>query len=355
MAHHPSHVGEGPIQTVDISPLLTEASDSLADLELLRAGQALVRALHTLGFVKVTGHGIEKHEIETALAWSKKLFDLPYEDKMKAPHPPGNMPHRGYSGIGREKVYSPADVEANAAAGNLAQELRKISDFKESYEIGSEDDPVQQNIWLPDDILPDFRRRMTDLYKRLSGVSEVLLQAIGVGLGLNDEERTALDRLISYRHCQLRLLHYPAVSKEKLQNDLIARLPPHTDWGTFTILFQDGGGGLELKRPGSQEFLHAEPEDGTFILNIGDMLQRFTNDYFISALHRVSVPKADKVPETGIPARYSIPFFTAPDFTHVVETLPRFVTTENPKKYGPVRFDEYGSVVSKYQYERDNS
>lgn len=104
MAHHPSHVGEGPIQTVDISPLLTEASDSLADLELLRAGQALVRALHTLGFVKVTGHGIEKHEIETALAWSKKLFDLPYEDKMKAPHPPGNMPHRGYSGIGREKV-----------------------------------------------------------------------------------------------------------------------------------------------------------------------------------------------------------------------------------------------------------
>lgn len=108
---------------------------------------------------------------------------------------------------------------------------RMLTKYQESYEIGSEDDPVQQNIWLPDDILPDFRRRMTDLYKRLSGVSEVLLQAIGVGLGLNDEERTALDRLISYRHCQLRLLHYPAVSKEKLQNDLIARLPPHTDWG----------------------------------------------------------------------------------------------------------------------------
>ncbi|KAI1653339.1 Clavaminate synthase-like protein [Daldinia decipiens] len=355
MAYYPSRVGETPIETVDISLFITETSDSLADLERLRSGQALVRALHNLGFVKVAGHGIEKHEIETAFAWTKKLFDLPYEDKMRAPHPPSSMPHRGYSGIGKEKVYSPADVEANGAVANPAKALRKISDFKESYEIGSEDDPVQQNIWLPDDILPDFRRRMADLYKRMCGVSEALLQAICVGLGLNDEERTALDRLISYRHCQLRLLHYPAISKDRLQNDLIARLPSHTDWGTFTILFQDGGGGLELKNPQSQEYLHAEPEDETIILNIGDMLQRFTNDYFISASHRVSIPKADRVPETGIPARYSIPFFTTPDFTHVVETLPRFVTTETPCKYEPVRFDEYGASVSKYQYEGNDS
>ncbi|KAI1481192.1 hypothetical protein F4774DRAFT_408277 [Daldinia eschscholtzii] len=80
------------------------------------------------------------------------------------------------------------------------------------------------------------------------------------------------------------------------------------------------------------------------------MLQRFTNDYLVSAQHRVSVPKADSVPTVGIPARYSIPFFTAPDFSHVVATLPRFITNENPAKYEPVRFDEYGSSVSKHQY-----
>lgn len=102
---------------------------------------------------------------------------------------------------------------------------------QESYEIGSEQDPVQQNIWLPDDVLPDFRSYMTSLYERLSGVSKVLLDAVGVGLGLEGDEYAALTGLVSDRHCQLRLLHYPPIGKAKLQNELVARLPAHTDWG----------------------------------------------------------------------------------------------------------------------------
>ncbi|KAI2465741.1 Clavaminate synthase-like protein [Annulohypoxylon bovei var. microspora] len=346
-----SHIGAKTIPTVDLSPFTTTASDS----ERLEAGQTLVNALHGLGFVKVVGHGVTKDEIQDGLAWTKKLFDLPYEEKMKAPHPPGPMPHRGYSGIGLEKVYSPADVDAQGTEVDISRGLRKISDFKESYEIGSEDDPVQQNIWLPDEVLPRFRICMTAFYQRLAGVSEMLLKVISIGLGLNDEEHALFTKLISDRHCQLRLLHYPAVSRDKLQTDLIARLPSHTDWGTFTLLFQDERGGLELKDPQSQDYLHAEPEEGAFVLNIGDMLQRFTNDYFISAPHRVSVPSLDTVSESGIPARYSIPFFICPGFSHTVETLPRFVTAEKPVKYEPVRFDEYGSLVSKYQYQGGES
>lgn len=72
---------------------------------------------------------------------------------------------------------------------------------------------------------------MTGLYERLSGVSKVLLDAIGVGLGLEGDEYTALMDLISDSHCQLRLLHYPPVEKKKLKNELLARLPAHTDWG----------------------------------------------------------------------------------------------------------------------------
>ncbi|OTA57163.1 Clavaminate synthase-like protein [Hypoxylon sp. EC38] len=353
MADFTSRVGAKTIATVDVSPFTTEAR-RLPDSERLKAGQALVAALHDLGFVKVTGHGISKDEVHEAFAWTKKLFDLPYEDKMKAPHPDGPMPHRGYSGIGKEKVYSQADVKNHDSVGNnVARELRKISDFKESYEIGSEDDPVQQNIWLPNDVLPNFRNYMTALYQKLARVSGILLEAIGIGLGLNSEENTALTQLISERHCQLRLLHYPVITQDRLQNDLIARLPSHTDWGTFTMLFQDDRGGLELKDPQSGEYLHAEPEEGAFVLNIGDMLQRFTNDYFISSLHRVSVPNPDTVQETGIPPRYSIPFFVVSDFFHTISTLPRFITAETPAKYEPVRFDEYGSIISKYQYAKE--
>ncbi|KAK7750555.1 hypothetical protein SLS62_007531 [Diatrype stigma] len=338
-------------ETVDLSPFFTEAGRALPDSARTEAGKALIEALHSFGFVKVVGHGLSKHEIDSALGWTKKLFDLPYEDKMKAPHPPGPMPHRGYSGLGQEKVYSKDDVKATSSSADVGKVLRKISDFKESYEIGSEQDPVQQNIWLPDDVLSGFRSYTTSLYERLSGVSKVLLDAIGVGLGLEGDEHATLTGLVSDRHCQLRLLHYPPIGKEKLQNELLARLPPHTDWGTFTLLFQDQNGGLELKDAQTKEYIHAEPEEGAFVLNAGDMLQRFTNDYITSSLHRVSVPDPSTVLDSGIPARYSVPFFTCPDFSHTVATLPRFVTPESPAKYEPVRFDQYGSIISKYQYQ----
>ncbi|KAI2618344.1 Clavaminate synthase-like protein [Hypoxylon sp. NC1633] len=353
MAAYAFQLEDEAIATVDVSPFTAEAGRNPPDSERLKAGQALVEALHNLGFVKITGHGIQRDEIRDALAWTKKLFDLPYEEKMKAPHPPGPMPHRGYSGLGKEKVYSQEDLKSHGDVADVSQEMRKISDFKESYEIGSEDDPVQQNIWLPDAVLPGFRHYEVTLYQRLAAVSAILLEAISVGLGLSIEENATLARLISDHHCQLRLLHYPAISRDKLQHDLIARLPSHTDWGTFTMLFQDERGGLELKDPKSHDFLHAKPEEGALVLNIGDMLQRFTNDYFVSALHRVSVPEVNTVPDSGIPARYSIPFFTCPDFSHTIATLPRFITAESPAKYEPVRFDQYGSIVSRYQYQGD--
>ncbi|KAK1758883.1 Clavaminate synthase-like protein [Echria macrotheca] len=342
------------IATVDLSPFFaSEESATNTAQERLAAGSALVQACHDLGFVIIKGHGLSKQEIDDAFSWTTKLFDLPFEEKMKAPHPPGNMPHRGYSGIGKEKVYSAADLGEQTEDADVAQQLRKISDFKESYEIGSEHDDQQQNIWLPDDVLPEFRRSMTALYERLADVAGTILVAFGAGLGCDEDAQVALMQLSSRRHSQLRLLHYPPITKHKLQTEMFARLPAHTDWGTFTILLQNNQGGLELRDPHSGEFLHAAPEEGTLVLNIGDMLQRFTNDYFISALHRVSVPDPEAVPDGGIAARYSIPFFLAPAPSHVISTLPQFVTAEAPAKYEPVRFDEYGAIVSKYQYQQN--
>ncbi|KAI0459923.1 oxidoreductase-like protein [Xylaria acuta] len=349
------HTEARAIATVDLSPFVDKSGEVLLDSDRLQAGRTLVEALHDYGFVQVTGHGINQQEIGEALAWTKALFDLPYAEKMKAPHPPGPIPHRGYSGIGKEKVYSQADVKAHGDEADIGQSLRKISDFKESYEIGSELDPVQQNIWLPDDVLPNFRSYMTAIYERLCGVGKMILHAIGVGMGLEGAALTSLQELISDRHCQLRLLHYPAIAKAKLQDELLARLPPHQDWGTLTMLFQDDRGGLELKDPVTQAFLKAKPQAGALILNVGDMLQRASNNYFVSAVHRVSVPDPDTVSPLGIPPRYSIPFFLCPDFSYTVSTLAEFVTEATPASYAPVRFDQYGSMISKYQYQKDES
>jgi isopenicillin N synthase-like dioxygenase len=238
----------GTATTVDISPFSTDSSAA----QRLAAGQALVQSLHRYGFVKVTGHGFVKEDIDEALAWIKKMFDLPVSDKMKAPHPPGRFPHRGYSGVGQEKVYSQDELATHDANGDVSQSLRKILDFKvrppfytmnccynrfytenltslqESYEIGSEEDSVQKNIWLPDEVLPNFRSYMDGLYRKLAGLSEVVLDAIGVGLGLEGDAYSALMQL--KQDYQLRLLHYPAISKQKLQDELLTRLPPHKDW-----------------------------------------------------------------------------------------------------------------------------
>ena len=128
---------------------------------------------------------------------------------------------------------------------------------------------------------------------------------------------------------------------------------------SFTLLFQDDCGGLELKDPDELgTFIMAKPVPGSLVLNIGDMFQRMTNDAFISAMHRVVLPPAtDKsTPNpTGkgmAPARYSIPFFVAPDDDAQVACLPSMVRDARPAKYEPVVFSDYGDWVSKYQYER---
>jgi isopenicillin N synthase-like dioxygenase len=340
---------QAPIPTVDLTAFTSPATHS--DADRLAAGQAFVEVLHRYGFANVTGHGFTADEVNQAFQWNQRLFDLPYADKMKAPHPPGPFPHRGYSGIDH---YAPADA-TNTSTPPDGKATRKISDLKESYEVGSVHDDQQLNIWLPDDTLPGFRAYATSLYERLAGVGSILLTAISLGLGLNPQEQDALQQLASNRYSQLRLLHYPSVSKARLQDDVLARLPAHNDWGTFTMLFQDDNGGLELQDPQTKEFMRAEPKEGALVLNVGDMMSRFTNDYFKSAVHRVSVPEVGVVDEEkGVPARRSIPFFVGPEPKHTVKTLPRFVSEENPGKYDPVRFDQYGELVSKYHYQVGN-
>jgi len=144
---------------------------------------------------------------------------------MKAPHRDGLLPHRGYSGLGKEKLYSKDEV---AVQDDVVGALRKMGDFKaclfsptwegeregcaltclqkESYEIGSEHNDQQGNIWLPEEVLPGFQTYMSGLYDRFAVVGKAVFDAISVGLGLTSEDRAALMQLNSAAHSQLRLL-----------------------------------------------------------------------------------------------------------------------------------------------------
>lgn len=243
--------------------------------EKKKNAQELAQACREVGFVYVINHGVSQDLLEEAFGWSKKLFDLPEEQKMLAPHPPGPNVHRGYSWPGLEKVSQYVHKEGEDSDAE-DEALRQVQDCKESYEIGSETFAGQPNQWLPEEVLPGFRTFTTGFYWTCFETAKELLRAIATGIGLDDPDY--LVRFHSGENNQLRLLHYPPVETEKLSSNALARMPAHSDWGSITMLFQDDCGGLQVenaKKPG--DFVDAPPIKGALIMNVGDLLMRWSN------------------------------------------------------------------------------
>ncbi|KAI0912320.1 hypothetical protein F4823DRAFT_622937 [Ustulina deusta] len=342
--------------------MTTSTSIPVVDLGLWTDGSAtdreriaskLTDACRRVGFVYVVNHGVPADLLEEAFAWSRRLFDLPLEKKMLAPHPPDTGPsvHRGYSWPGLEKV-----SQTIYAAGEEDRQVenRKISDVKESYEIGSEDLVEQPNVWLPRDVLPGFREFTTMFYWRCFDVAKELLRALALGIGLDDE--AFFLGFHSGVNNQLRLLHYPPVEVERVANDEVARMPAHSDWGTITMLFQDDSGGLQVEDPNRQgHFVDATPMTNALVMNVGDLLMRWSNDYLKSTLHRVALPPLLQDGGVSRPlmtrSRYSIPYFVAPDPTAVIECLSVCMDdAHNPARYPPVTQGEYREMRARGQY-----
>ncbi|KAI0538617.1 hypothetical protein GGR58DRAFT_287039 [Xylaria digitata] len=333
-----------PTTAIPVVDLASWADGSAADRK--RIASELTDACRRVGFVYVVNHGLPDEVLGEAFAWSKRLFDLPLEKKMLAPHPLGSSVHRGYSWPGLEKISQ--TVYADGEEDKQVED-RKVSDVKESYEIGSETFTQQPNIWLPPAVLPGFREFMMKFYWRCFDVTGQLLRALALGIGLDDEEFFV--RLHNGLNNQLRLLHYPPVEVERVARNEVARMPAHSDWSTFTILFQDDAGGLQVEDPSQQgRFVDATPMRGALVMNVGDLLMRWSNDYLESTLHRVTLPPLSQDDGPMTRSRYSIPYFVAPDPTAVVECLSVCADARNPPRYPPVTQEEYGRMRARGQY-----
>ncbi|TDZ25923.1 2-oxoglutarate-dependent dioxygenase gloF [Colletotrichum orbiculare MAFF 240422] len=333
MAQEPV-VHSSNIPLVDLAGVRGTRDDQDAALE---AGRALVSALKTAGFAYLTNHGIPQETIDEAFEWSKKFFSLPQAEKDKAPHPPEGWWHRGYSGIGREKVTQMVFDEAELAS------RRKTPDFKESFEIGREDDAHLPNIWLPESSLPGFRAFFTTFYDVCYALELDVLRAAALGMGLDGG---FFRRYHANRDNQIRLLHYPPVEERLLLSGTVEQLGAHTDFGSATLLFQDAVGGLEVEDPASPGRFVAVPcVPGTVVVNVGDFMQRWTNDTLRSTMHRVRMPPLEAWGGGGsgrlTKARYSIPYFIGADQEKTVDCVPGCFGPGRPKKYEPINSREY--------------
>ncbi|KAJ4147022.1 hypothetical protein LMH87_001575 [Akanthomyces muscarius] len=323
-------MGDSPQSVIPIVDLAASAPTE-------QAANELCKAFREVGFAYIKNHGIPEERIEEAFSWSHKFFNLPQSEKDKAPHPPEGWYHRGYSSVGREKV------SQNVFDPNSLAQHRKIPDQKESFELGREDDAVMRNIWPPAAALPGFREFLVDFYGRCNALETTLLTTVAVGLGLDADFFESCHR---GRDNQLRLLHYPPFAAELLERGQADCIGAHSDFGTMTLLFQDAVGGLEIEDQHQGGRFRPVPYiPGTIVVNIGDMLMRWTNDELRSTIHRVRTPtETEANPETCMrmtKRRYSIPFFIGADPKTVVDCVPTCHGPERPKRYEPVTTQEY--------------
>jgi len=174
------------------------------------------------------------------------------------------------------------------------------------------------NLW-PD--LPGWRAVMEAYYAEMEALGRMLLQAFAVALGMGE---TFFDDWLEAPMTTLGPLHYPPQTGHITEAQIGAGA--HTDYGCLTMLAQDDAGGLQVRNAAGL-WIDAPPVPGSFVVNIGDMMERWTNGVFTSTLHRVINISGRE--------RFSLPFFFDPDFSAPVECLETCLAPGATPKYPP--------------------
>ncbi|PKI41541.1 2-oxoglutarate-Fe(II) type oxidoreductase hxnY-like [Punica granatum] len=288
----------------------------LSSPDRLSSANSIRQACIEYGFFYLSNHGVKAELLREVLSESRKFFSLPVEEKMKL----ARKEHRGYSPLYDE---------------NLDPASSSKGDSKQSYYVGPLDDPMDQiklNQWPPEDILPSWRPTMESYYRELESAGKRLLSLVALSLSLDEDffvRVGGLDKPTAF----LRLLHYPGDAIAS--GEEIYGASAHSDYGMITLLATDGVPGLQICRDKSKRpFIWEDVPhiEGTFIVNIGDMMERWTNCLFRSTLHRV-MPTGQE--------RYSVAFFLDPDRDCIVECLPSCCGESCPSKFSPIRSGDY--------------
>lgn len=270
-------------------------------------------AFHGIGFVGVTGHGIPKSLIDDFYVAAKKFFAFDTDTKRQY-EIPGAAGQRGYTAFGKEKA-----------------KQSKVADLKEFFQIGQETEGMSASERNPDVAeVPEFMDLGRQLYRQFEEKGNYLLEAIALHLNLPiDYFRTKTNDGISI----LRAIHYPPISSEPAS---AIRAEQHEDINLITLLVGASAGGLQLQNA-EGEWLEIVPENDEIVINVGDMLQRLTNNYLKSTTHRVVNPPRSEWHKP----RLSIPFFLHPRPEMSLDVLDSCVTEDRPQAYESITAGGY--------------
>ena len=312
---------ENAIPVIDLSPLAGSAR------ERREVARRIDDACTDIGFFMVVGHGVPQDLITKTRDSAIAFFASPQAEKMKVQRPPAKL-SRGYNWVGdRSIAYStgqpaPPDIQEAFAFGSDG-----------AAALAAQVDETCGRMYAPN-IWParphDFKDTMLRYHVAMSALSLRVLHAMAVALGMNEDYfADKFDRRSSVG----RVIRYPAVTETPLEGQL--RAGAHTDYGAMTFVRgDDTPGGLQVKhRLGGWIDVHIPPE--AFVCNIGDLMMRWSNDRWVSTMHRVAVPPPDAAPSD----RISLVFFEFPNPDAVIRCVPSCVGAG--EKYPPITVAEH--------------
>lgn len=277
----------------------------------------LGKAFEDIGFVSVRNHGVPQQVIDAYYDAVMQFFALPRETKFKY-EIPDLAGQRGYTSFGKE-----------TAKGYDAPDLKEFWQMGQIVE--GEDMPKEH---YPDNVqvieVPEFNELSVKLFKSFENSARELLRAIAIHLGIGE---FYFDQHIHNGNSILRAIHYPPILSEPKS---AIRAEQHEDINLITLLVGASAEGLQLLNR-SNEWLDITAPEGCLVINVGDMLQRLTNNRLKSTTHRVVNPPREK----WHTSRYSIPFFTHPRSEMRLDCLPSCVDENHPLAYEPISAGEY--------------
>ncbi|TGD85441.1 isopenicillin N synthase family oxygenase [Mycolicibacterium sp. CH28] len=315
--------GQLHIPTVDITAY-RDADAGEHDRDVVAA--QIDRAARTVGFIQITGHGISAGTLAAFTAATDAFFALDAATKAAYRCPPSV--NRGYSPPKSEALASslglvtPADLFESFNIGSQARDFPDVALPQEDY---------PDNIWPVE--IPGFAVAVQDWFDAAGGVARTLVRAFGRALGVGDD---GLAGFTTHSIDTLRMVNYRLpVANPVVEPDQLG-MGAHTDYGIVTVLWADQVPGLEVL--GSEGLWHpVQPAPGALLVNLGDALARWTNDEWVSTMHRVAAPVVDGV----LVPRRSAAFFHDGNVGAVIAPLPTCVDAASPALYEPVTVGEH--------------
>jgi isopenicillin N synthase-like dioxygenase len=311
------------VPVIDITSFRMPYADAAARSEVVRQVDAAAR---TVGFMQITGHGIPATTLNEFTGATDAFFALDAQAKARYRCPPGI--NRGYT---PPKAESLANSLGLASAADLFEAINVGTSTADFPGLDLPEDVYAANVYPAE--VSGFEAAVTAWFDAAGRVARTMVRIFGAALGGREDY---FEQFTDHSIDVLRMNNYRLPAPDvQLEEDQLG-MGAHTDYGIVTVLWADQVPGLEIH--GADGNWHpVMPADGALLVNLGDATARWTNEEWISTLHRVAAPRIDG----ALVPRRSAAYFHDGNVDAVIECLPSCVSADNPARYEPVTVGEH--------------